>query len=544
MKKLLFAVLLICSPVLAHAQPNDAGSPDSQGAKKFVDQFWSEWSGPNSDAMPYIQSAIDDQINFYGKSISRDAYMKVQVAFAKRWPDRQYTVQSGSEDINCDQGASTCNVNGIVDWKDFSPERGSLSTGSANFSFLLREQTVDGTILYLLTGESGSVISRNLSQATSDSAMGGIASSQPPAPPPTTPANAQSSSSTVSAAIETESGNYLTAVNGGGLAPDQGDQGVPFRTNATTAGPNETFTVDWLDAGHTKFALQTANGNYVTAVGGGGISGPNDGSTPIHTDATAVSAWETFQLDFGPNNSVAIQLPDGDYLSAINGGGIGGGNNVPLHTDATQQGAWEVFTLVPLSSPSNATTPQNNPITANQGSSQNGAGASSSGNPAATGANSSASTEGWASYSQRDKTLIEKVVNYTLTAQENGTPHDYTVSGEAGADKCVVSIHYIDSLGETIEEATTGITNPTQLDIRSFDANGFQIQEMSKITDQGALLQWIVSGDESLKLTSRIVASDPMDNAMFGNFSLPESDRLQNGWGLVFQQCPGKQGDF
>ena len=186
MKKLLFAVLIICSPMLAQAQPTEAGSSDSQGAKKFVDQFWSEWSGPNSDAMPYIQSAIDDQINFYGKSISRDAYMKVQVAFAKRWPDRQYTVQPGSEDINCDQGTSTCNVKGIVGWKDFSPERNSLSTGSANFSFSLREQTVDGTILYLLTSESGSVISRSLSQATSVPATGGVPSSQSPVAPSAT----------------------------------------------------------------------------------------------------------------------------------------------------------------------------------------------------------------------------------------------------------------------------------------------------------------------------------------------------------------------
>jgi hypothetical protein len=203
MKKLLFSAWLICFPLLAQAQSNDAGSSDSQGATKFVAQFWSAWSSPNSAAMPYIQSAIDDQINFYGKPISRDAYMKVQQAFAKRWPDRQYTVQPGSEEINCDQGASRCDVKGIVDWKDFSPERGSLSTGSANFSFLLRKQTVDSAVLYLLAGESGSVISRNLSQATSDSAIGGIASSQPVAPPtpPPTRQTPQDDSGLTSSAI-------------------------------------------------------------------------------------------------------------------------------------------------------------------------------------------------------------------------------------------------------------------------------------------------------------------------------------------------------
>jgi hypothetical protein len=41
-------------------------------------------------------------------------------------------------------------------------------------------------------------------------------------------------------------------------------------------------------------ALQTANGNYVTAVGGGGRV-----SDAIHSDATAVRGWEKFRVTCG-----------------------------------------------------------------------------------------------------------------------------------------------------------------------------------------------------------------------------------------------------
>jgi hypothetical protein len=38
-----------------------------------------------------------------------------------------------------------------------------------------------------------------------------------------------------------------------------------------------------------KYALQTSTGNYLTAVGGGGRI-----TDVIHSDATQINAWETF----------------------------------------------------------------------------------------------------------------------------------------------------------------------------------------------------------------------------------------------------------
>jgi hypothetical protein len=145
------------------------------------------------------------------------------------------------------------------------------------------------------------------------------------------------------AAIQTMTGNNLTIVNGGGLG--EAANRLPIHTDAAVASIWETFTVVWLDSTFTHFALRTSDGrHYVTAVNGGGIGGPNDYTKPVHTDATWVGSWEKLRLNFLAGDKVTIQVPNGRFLTAVNGGGIGGDN--PIDTDRTEVGPWEVFTLV------------------------------------------------------------------------------------------------------------------------------------------------------------------------------------------------------
>lgn len=147
-------------------------------------------------------------------------------------------------------------------------------------------------------------------------------------------------------ALITASGHYLTVVNGGGLGgPNTGSGAVPIHTDATSAGPWETFTVIWLDDAKRSFALRTVNGNYLTAENSGGIGGPNDSSSPIHTDATEIGAWQKLTIRFLPNDKATIQTPSGHFLTAVNGGGMGGPNDA-IVTNRTKQGAWEAFRIV------------------------------------------------------------------------------------------------------------------------------------------------------------------------------------------------------
>lgn len=151
----------------------------------------------------------------------------------------------------------------------------------------------------------------------------------------------------VVAAIRTASGNYLTAVNGGRLGgPSTGPAAVALHTDSSVAGPWETFTVVWLNSTYTQFALRTSDGHFVTAVKGGGVGGPNDTSAPIHTDAKTIGIWERLTLNFLPNNQLTIKAPSDRFLTAVDGGGIGGSNDSPIHTEAVKPAEWETFTLV------------------------------------------------------------------------------------------------------------------------------------------------------------------------------------------------------
>jgi hypothetical protein len=102
----------------------------------------------------------------------------------------------------------------------------------------------------------------------------------------------------------------------------------------------------WLDPAHTKFALRTERGTFVTAVNGGGIGGPNNSLSPFHTDARALGVDEVFRVAFEHGGKVTLRTRKGFYVTAVNGGGYGGPNSVPVHTDATSIGPWETFQVV------------------------------------------------------------------------------------------------------------------------------------------------------------------------------------------------------
>jgi hypothetical protein len=91
-----------------------------------------------------------------------------------------------------------------------------------------------------------------------------------------------------------------------------------------------------------RYAIQTANGTYLTASGGGGRT-----SDAIHSDATQVRRWEEFGLAPTARQrwDVNLVVASGNYLTAVGGGGKTAN---ALHTDATQAQSWEQFRLAKI----------------------------------------------------------------------------------------------------------------------------------------------------------------------------------------------------
>ncbi|WP_433062874.1 fascin domain-containing protein [Dactylosporangium sp. CS-033363] len=113
--------------------------------------------------------------------------------------------------------------------------------------------------------------------------------------------------------IQTADGHYVTAVGGGGRTTDV------MHTNATRPSTWERFTkVPQGDLfGH--FALRTFTGNYVTAVNSGGLN-TTQVSDVLHTDATRIGTWELFSTFSLSDGTVGIRVFDNHFLAALNGG--------------------------------------------------------------------------------------------------------------------------------------------------------------------------------------------------------------------------------
>ncbi len=138
-------------------------------------------------------------------------------------------------------------------------------------------------------------------------------------------------------AIQTYNGHFLTAVGGGGRIKDV------IHTNATQARSWEKFTLEDLDLGTPviTYGIKTANGHYLTAVDGGGRI-----SDVIHSDATQPNAWEQFVFESLGYGWYDIKTVNGHYLTATGGGGHGTEVPETMHSDATHVNTWEKFQLV------------------------------------------------------------------------------------------------------------------------------------------------------------------------------------------------------
>ena len=138
----------------------------------------------------------------------------------------------------------------------------------------------------------------------------------------------------MSCTIQTPRGYYLTAVDGGGRTTNV------IHTDATRASTWERFNLYYQGYAN-AYAFQTSvTLTYLSAMGGGGHT-----TDVIHSNVSVVQSWERFNLVLlGVRNDgvglFAIQTINGNYLTALNEGGH---QDNSIHSDATSIGAWEEF---------------------------------------------------------------------------------------------------------------------------------------------------------------------------------------------------------
>ncbi len=144
-------------------------------------------------------------------------------------------------------------------------------------------------------------------------------------------AGAQAANAPITCTIQTYTGNYLTAVGGGGRTTDV------LHTDATRALSWEKFVLVDIGEGSSQYGFRTKTGHYLTAVSGGGRT-----TDVFHSNATQLRDWEKIRLQSLGDGLYALKTVSGNYITAVGGGGR---TTDVLHTDATRVGAWEKFRL-------------------------------------------------------------------------------------------------------------------------------------------------------------------------------------------------------
>src|SRR5262245_49331776 len=65
-------------------------------ALSFVNEIHSKWSETNAFGLAWLDPLYADEVNFYGKLISRAEVLTEKRLFTERWPERNYRIQPNS----------------------------------------------------------------------------------------------------------------------------------------------------------------------------------------------------------------------------------------------------------------------------------------------------------------------------------------------------------------------------------------------------------------------------------------------------------------
>lgn len=129
----------------------------------------------------------------------------------------------------------------------------------------------------------------------------------------------------------------LRASNGQYVCAEMGGDAIgTVNANRDKVGPWETFTIYPQPDG--RMALQTINGRFFCAEGGGGDA--------LHANRLAIGPWEHFTVVPGEGGGIALKTDNGHFVCAENGGG---GTVV---ANRTRVGPWETFNLLAPPDPS------------------------------------------------------------------------------------------------------------------------------------------------------------------------------------------------
>ena len=142
-------------------KPNEIPRDDQELSKRalsFVNEILSKWSETNAAGLAWLDPLYADEVNLYGKLISRAEVLTEKRVFTERWPERNFRIQPNSMNVVCGNDYYSpgleCIVTGAVEWQTRGPARNATASGLAGFTYTL--EATGAT--FLIRGEQGSVL--------------------------------------------------------------------------------------------------------------------------------------------------------------------------------------------------------------------------------------------------------------------------------------------------------------------------------------------------------------------------------------------------
>jgi hypothetical protein len=118
-------------------------------------------------------------------------------------------------------------------------------------------------------------------------------------------------------------------------------------------------------------------------------------------------------------------------------------------------------------------------------------------------------------YLNRDKTIVEQVLNYTTTGKLEGTDNDYWIESPS----CVLT-----------RETSITFLQPKKIDIRTFNETGFK-----------TTVSYV---ENTIGLGNKMVEWGDADQTFYSFQYEADFFRLQKAWRLAFRECPGSKSAF
>ncbi|WP_296511652.1 caspase family protein [Rhodopseudomonas sp.] len=106
-----------------------------QRAIEFATEYMSQSSGDASDFLAYERRSLDEQVEFYGKTMNRADVLREKEQYTARWPVRSYKLLPEATRTSCKDEQSKCQISGVVVFSASNPLTGKKSTGRASFEF-------------------------------------------------------------------------------------------------------------------------------------------------------------------------------------------------------------------------------------------------------------------------------------------------------------------------------------------------------------------------------------------------------------------------